>query len=79
MREERLREDGRRNRREASTALASDHSSMPADEYPHPRLQETERRALKWEGEERRRQQICGASHVCGIISESRYCTLVNV
>lgn len=35
MREGRLREDGRRNRREASAArLASDHSSTPADEYP---------------------------------------------
>lgn len=75
MREERFREDGR-SRREASAAcLASDHSLMPADEYPHPRLQETERRDLKWEGEERRRQQICGASHV----SEHRYCTLLNV
>lgn len=35
MRQERLREEGCKKRRKVSTArLASDHSLMPADEYP---------------------------------------------
>lgn len=45
MRNDRLREEGCKNRREVSTAgLASDYSLMPVDEYPISKIKGDRRR-----------------------------------
>lgn len=78
MRNDRLREEGCKNRREVSTAgLASDYSLMPADEHPI-QDQGRQKKDLKWEGKETRRQQICGPSENVDV-STAMCCTLVNL